>query len=314
MQLRSSFILHLLWFQCAQGLVAAPNSRRDITAFVKPQGFKKFLFYDDFTDRPVGGLPASWMWNIAAGTRDAGGPAHWGTGELETYTSHSPNIAITSDHKLRITPIRGHDGTWTSARLESKAPWDFCAEPGTRLRIEAKIKLGANAPSSQLGIWPAFWALGAAYRGNYTNWPGIGEIDILESVNGESQARHVVHCGVTPGGPCRESTGIASAPNMFQRGVWHTLAWEVDRRAGSALAEETMSWFVDGQVRWTLKESDVGNAAAWSAMAGDKKMLLLNVAVGGSLPDAIAGQKTPTRETLGGQGSAMEVDYVAVFA
>lgn len=33
-----------------------------------------------------------------------------------------------------------------------------------------------------LGYWPAFWALGSPYPGNWWNWPGIGELDIMENV------------------------------------------------------------------------------------------------------------------------------------
>ncbi len=51
------------------------------------------------------------------------------------------------------------------------------------------------------GYWPAFWSLGAAFRGNYNNWPGIGEIDAMESVNGTNVEHGTLHCGVDPGGP-----------------------------------------------------------------------------------------------------------------
>jgi beta-glucanase (GH16 family) len=36
--------------------------------------------------------------------------------------------------------------------------------------------------NAALGYWPAFWALGSPYRGNYQNWPGIGEFDVMENV------------------------------------------------------------------------------------------------------------------------------------
>ena len=57
----------------------------------------------------------------------------------------------------------------------------------------------------------------------------------------------------------------------------------------------------------------MGNASAWEAAAGSAKMLLLNVAVGGAFPDAVAGFRTPTNATVGGLGASMEVDYVAVW-
>lgn len=33
------------------------------------------------------------------------------------------------------------------------------------------------------------------------NWPGVGEFDIMENVNGIDRVWGVLHCGVNPGGP-----------------------------------------------------------------------------------------------------------------
>ena len=47
-----------------------------------------------------------------------------------------------------------------------------------------------------LGYWPGFWMLGR------TAWPGTGEIDILEDVNGYSKTSGTLHCGnLTPENP-----------------------------------------------------------------------------------------------------------------
>ncbi|KND92500.1 Glucan endo-1,3-beta-glucosidase A1 [Tolypocladium ophioglossoides CBS 100239] len=286
-------------------------AKREVLGLAVPSGFSHCLFYDDFSDQPTGSLPSSSRWTLDLGTSYPGGPEHWGTGEIQTYTSDFPNIAITAHNTLRITPVRAYDGSWTSSRIETTQDWDFACKRGHRVRVEARIKLGDDPEAEQLGIWPAFWALGSEYRGNYQNWPSVGEIDILETLNGKAKVWHVVHCGVAPGGPCNEISGISHASEGVQRGAWHTIAWEVDRRYGG---EETMSWFVDGTRQWTLAESDVNDSDAWSALAGNEKLLLLNVAVGGSFPDAVAGLKTPTEETVGGEGASMEVDYVAVYA
>lgn len=50
--------------------------------------------------------------------------------------------------------------------------------------IESRLKVGNASVALQQGIWPAFWSLGSAFRGNYSNWPGVGEWDLFESVNG----------------------------------------------------------------------------------------------------------------------------------
>jgi hypothetical protein len=143
----------------------------------------------------------------------------------------------------------------------------------------------------------------------------VGEIDILESINGENKAWHVVHCGVAPDGPCKEFSGISNITTGVKRGVWHTFGWEIDRRRGrNGTKGEKMSWFVDNRLQWTLREEELGDDDAWTALAANEKFLLLNVAVGGSFPDAVAGFKTPTNATVGGDGASMEVDYVAVYS
>src|SRR6266540_3128322 len=64
-----------------------------------------------------------------------------------------------------------------------------------------------NGAAAQ-GYWPAFWMLGAPFRGVYTNWPSVGEIDVMENVNGANTVWGTLHCGVAPGGPCNEFNGI----------------------------------------------------------------------------------------------------------
>ncbi|KID94519.1 glucan endo-1,3-beta-glucosidase A1-like protein, partial [Metarhizium majus ARSEF 297] len=294
-----------------------------------PKGFSKLLFHDGFGDRPAGSLPSPNRWTLDLGTSYPGGPPQWGNQEVQTYTSQRANIHITARKTLLITPVRASNGSWTSARIETNPEWDFGCAPGQRLRVEFKTKLSGkpkaergnnnNSSSSSStraelsGIWPAGWLLGSKFRGNFQNWPGIGEIDIMESLNGEPRNFHVAHCGINPGGPCNEPSGVSNISESVRRGVWHTYSWEVDRRAGGN-GSESMTWAIDGVPKWTLRQSDLGDAGAWQVLAADKKMVLFNVAVGGAFADAIAGFKTPTNETVGGRGAAMEVDYVAVYA
>lgn len=93
-----------------------------------------------------------------------GGPASWGTGEVQTYTNRPSNVATNGQGNLVITAIKDAKGAWTSARIETKQT--FMAPAGKKMRVQASLKL-PNLGGGGIGYWPAFWTLGAAYRGNY---------------------------------------------------------------------------------------------------------------------------------------------------
>jgi len=189
---------------------------------------------------------------------------------------------------------------------------DFAAEVGSQLYIESRIKLGNATAAKQQGIWPAFWALGSSFRGNYSNWPTATEWDFLEAINGGSIMYSTVHCGTAPGGPCNEYNGIGSGGVPFSRGAWHTVGFLVDRsmcgsRSSSTWMNETLSWYLDGSKVFTVSGQRVGDATAWAALAHGPHFLLLNIAVGGSWPGA------PNSQTIDGLTVGMEVDYVGVW-
>jgi beta-glucanase (GH16 family) len=291
---------------------ASPNI---IGAPSMPAGYAATLFREDFSTLSPGSLPPSGNWAICTGTSYPGGPANWGNGESQTYTRETTNLAVTDSGTLRITPQRSNG--WTSGRIETTPEHDFSCAPNQRLRIEARLKLhGPPATPEMAGIWPAFWSLGSAYRGNYRNWPTVGEIDVLENVNGAATAWHTIHCGSTAqGGPCRETNGIGSTAPL-SREEWHTVAVEIDRASngGNDWAGESMAWIVDGAENYRVYGRDVADQKAWASLAHEKRFLLLNVAVGGSFPDAVFGGRTPSAATRGGEGASMEVAWVAVYS
>src|SRR5690606_20071670 len=142
------------------------SRRQEIdTPLSLPPGYARTLFHDDFSS------PSLAQWTPAHGTSYAGGPANWGTGETQTYTPAPENLSVRNE-TLVITPLKGTKG-WTSARIETNPEHDFSCPPAGKLRIQARIRLGAGPAGTQTGIWPAFWALGSGYRGVYTNWPAV---------------------------------------------------------------------------------------------------------------------------------------------
>jgi Carbohydrate binding module (family 6)/Glycosyl hydrolases family 16 len=263
---------------------------------------------DDF-DGASGSLPSGANWIIDLGHSYPGGPANWGTGEIQSYTNSNQNLALDGGGNLRITPRRDGAGNWTSARIETQRT-NFKPPAGGVLRIEGRIQMPNVTGNAALGYWPAFWALGSPYRGNFQNWPSVGEFDIMENVNGINSVWGVLHCGVAPGGPCNEFTGIGAnraCPGSSCQSAFHTYRFEWD----ASISPQQFRWFVDGTQFHTVNQNQV-DAGTWNNMTGHAGyFLLLNVAMGGSFPNGVAGTGTPTAATV--SGVPMIVDYVAVW-
>ncbi|MEW9548044.1 glycoside hydrolase family 16 protein [Nonomuraea sp. NPDC050783] len=284
------------------------NAAVSASAAVPPTPSGWSLVWSDDFDGSAGTLPSSGNWIVDTGHAYPGGPANWGTGEIQNYTSSTSNLSLDGSGNLRITPLRSASGEWTSARIETRRA-DFKPADGRVLRIEARIQMPNVTGDAALGYWPAFWALGAPYRGNYWNWPGIGEFDIMENVNGINSVWGVLHCGVNPGGPCNETTGLGASracPGSTCQSAFHTYRFEWDRAA----SPNQLRWYVDGQQFHSVSQSQF-DATTWSNMTGHAGyFLLLNVAMGGAFPNALGGS-TPTAATV--PGRPMVVDYVAVW-
>ncbi|GGM72171.1 hypothetical protein GCM10011609_04990 [Lentzea pudingi] len=263
---------------------------------------------DDFTganNTP----PNSNNWIVDTGHGYPGGPGNWGTGEIQRYTNDRANLRLDGTGNLRIIPWRAANGEWTSARIETRRA-DFKAPAGGILRIEGRIQMPNITGTGALGYWPAFWALGAPYRGNYWNWPSIGEFDIMENVNGINSVWGVLHCGVNPGGPCNETNGLGASracPGSQCPGNFHTYRFEWDR----SVSPNQLRWYVDGQQYHTVRQNQM-DATSWNNMTSHQGyFILLNVAMGGAFPNGVAGRGTPVPETT--PGRSMAVDYVAVW-
>ncbi|WP_336204672.1 glycoside hydrolase family 16 protein [Nonomuraea sp. LPB2021202275-12-8] len=272
-----------------------------------PSGWS-LVWSDDFNGS-AGSPPSSANWIVDTGHNYPGGPANWGTGEIQNYTSSASNLALDGSGNLRITPQRGSSGEWTSARVETRRG-DFKPADGRILRIEGRIQMPDVTGAAAAGYWPAFWALGSPYRGNYWNWPAIGEFDIMENVNGINSVWAVLHCGVNPGGPCNETNGLGASracPGSTCQSSFHTYRFEWDR----SVSPNQLRWYVDGQQFHSLSQSQF-DAGTWAGMTGHAGyFLLLNVAMGGAFPNGVAGSSTPTAATV--PGRPMVVDYVAVW-
>ena len=260
--------------------------------------------WTDTFDGPANTSPSAANWLLRTGTQYPGGAANWGTGSVETASNSTANVALDGAGRLGIRAVRDGAGNWTSGRIETQRA-DFAPQRGELLKFSAVLRQPDVA--NGLGYWPGFRATGAAYRGNYTNWPGVGETDIMTDVNGRSQLSQTLHCGTAPDGVCAEyngrSSGLASCTGC-QTG-YHEYSQVIDRTR----TDEEIRFYLDGRQTWIVRESQVG-VGAWQAAVQHGFYLRLDLAIGGSLPNAIAGFTTPTAETT--SGGVLSVDSVTV--
>ena len=245
-------------------------------------------------------------WLYDTGTGYPGSAGQWGTGEVESMSSSTANVYQDGAGHLAIKAIRDGNGNWTSGRIETQRT-DFAAPVGGELAVEASIQQPNVSGAAAAGYWPAFWMLGQGFRGVYSNWPGIGEIDILEDVNGLSSVFGTLHCGTNPGGPCNETTGIGSGQRQYaglQTG-YHTYRMEYDR----SVSPEQIRWYLDGANYFTINANQV-DATTWNNAVHHGFFVIFDLAMGGGFPGAF-GAGTPTGSTT--SGVPMLVDYVRVY-
>ena len=284
-------------------VVAAPSPAGAVPA--PPAGYT-VVFGDDFNGAAGTRLnDTNWIYDTGHGY--PGGAANWGTGEVETMTSNSANVSMDGAGHLAITPLRDAAGNWTSARIETRRT-DFQPPAGGKMRIEASLQQPNVSGAAAAGYWPAFWSMGAPARPvGATNWPSIGEIDIMEDINGLSSVFGTLHCGPSIPGTCNETTGLGSgqvACPGCQTG-FHTYGVEWDR----SVSPETLRWYKDGAVYFSLNRNQV-NQSAWDTALSHGYFVILNVAIGGGFPAAFGGGPTASTRS----GVPMLVDYVAVYS
>ncbi|KAI9901058.1 hypothetical protein N3K66_002875 [Trichothecium roseum] len=269
-----------------------------VSAWDAPQyaGFNR-VWQDNFSGA-AGTLPdRNGQWTILEGDLGV-------NNELQFYTRESRTIQLSGGDTLQVVPWR--DGSkpkgWVSGRAESN--YVFTPKDGAITRGEAALMFGDSPQGNKQGIWPAFWSLGDSIR-HGTGWPACGEIDIMETVNGQLTGHGTLHCDVYPGGICNEGTGIGSPVGIPNYG-WHTWRVDIDRRNGD-FRGQSITWYLDGQQFHQVTGDRIGNADVWRSIAQSPLFFITNVAVGGSWPG------NPDGATQDGYGVRLELGYVAHY-
>jgi hypothetical protein len=206
--------------------------------------------------------PSNWNYDI--------GGWGWGNGEAQYYTDRPENARVQNG----LLVIEGRferfeESYYTSARLITQDLREF--QYG---RIEARIK-----PPTGVGTWPAFWMLGADFERDpadpiQSNWPDIGEIDIMEYVGQKPDlVLGTLH------GPGYAGAGGLTRWNRRDYIVgddFHTFAIDWD--------EEGIRWLYDGEEYYDLGPESLGGRE-W--VFDQPFFIILNLALGGTLGGTI---------------------------
>ncbi|KAJ5346299.1 hypothetical protein N7541_008781 [Penicillium brevicompactum] len=161
-------------------LLASPAAAAKSYSLVENWEGKNFL---DFFNFHVGTDPTNGYVNYL--------DKHTAEGAGLVKVTDSGSVYLGVDHTTQLDPNgKGRD----SVRIGSKKYYD-------QSLIIADI---AHMPGSACGTWPAFWSVGK-------EWPGDGEIDIIEGVNLQDHNEIVMHTAGTCSLTDTDMTGVVNA-------------------------------------------------------------------------------------------------------
>jgi beta-glucanase (GH16 family) len=271
-------------------LVAAGLAIAALTAGCNDQPPQWNLVWSDEFVGTAGEPPDAAYWDY-----DVGGSG-WGNDELQFYTARPENVALDGDGNLVITARQeSYQGrAYTSARINTRARF----EQGLG-RWEARIRV-----PSGMGIWPAFWLLGANFP--QVGWPACGEIDVME-VRGQAPGvmNGTLHAtGYSGGGSLTAQYVCQVAPSCANPPCTPLCPFSEDFHVFAVEVEANRIRFeVDGNVYQEVRQDLLPTGTSWPF--GKPFFVILNVAVGGAYVGA------PDVTTVFPQ--KMLVDYVRYY-
>ncbi len=274
----------------ASGYTASTVTSQTFAPNVPPA---TLVWSDEFSNSTSGNaLPDSKVWAYDTGS------SGFGNNELETYCAAgsnttpcdtaNPNAFADTSGILHIVARKPSAGVYSSARMKTQGLFSF--QYG---RIEARLKI----PEGQ-GMWPAFWLLG----NNITtiNWPGCGELDVMEHIDGSNPSLN----GVPPGydwiAGSIHGTGL-NGSNQFHPSGFDATAWHI---YGMTWSKGKVEYYVDDPATPYATFTPSTQTGTWPFDDGPE-FVILNLAVGGDWP------KAPDGTTV--FPSELQVDYVRIY-
>lgn len=237
-----------------------------------PEGYS--LVWNDEFDQGTTLNTTSW-------THEEQGPG-WVNNELQTYVNGQAagrRVTELSDGKLNINCFKA-GSTIYSGRVY--------ANVGTGWKygwFEARIKL----PKGK-GTWPAFWMMPVAGG----QWPGCGEIDIMEEVGADpGDVSATIHCNKYNNTGTSIEHATLNVPDAEDEFHVYACEWTPDN----------LKFYVDGKMILDYANDGTG-VDAWPF--DQPFYVILNLAWGGSW----GGYKGTDDSAL---PTTMKVDYVRVF-
>ena len=247
----------------------------------------ELVWEDNFDGESLNSL----NWEIQTGDGSDYGIPGWGNNERQIYTADNLSVA---DGVLTIEARANDQGNdFTSGRIRTQGLMDF-----TYGRVEGRMKL----PEGK-GLWSAFWMLGSDATA-YGTWASRGEIDIVERYRAGFHSSTLHFGGAFP-----DNVSVGGDFDDFDvGGEFHVFAVEWDA--------DFIRFFVDGENFYTVRSETYWNyyykslnegfvEGGDSAPFDRDQHILLNLAVGGNLPEA------PDDPAV--FPAQMEVDYVRVY-
>ncbi|KAK5945302.1 hypothetical protein PMZ80_002506 [Knufia obscura] len=177
------------------------------------------------------GAPVTQEWDAKQGNNNG-----WGNNELENYTSNPENAFYTQDGKLIVRAISNNNHPdpahkYTSARLVSRQ----------RLARDRGVLTAVITSPCASGIWPAFWLLPF----EPFTWPGDGEVDIMETWNGDRTNHSCLHWGKYDGADWNKHiTQMTQLHDMDRRPVRYDLTWD---QPNGQPGQGRLIWHIDGR-------------------------------------------------------------------